>query len=490
MRMHRIISALVVSIFAGPAFAATCNIYDMASLQNCVAQGLAVDTYSFQSDVACWGTDCCTMLNVSHRSGVTIQGNGRLIARRSQQKVCPAILVNYSSNVSINSLQIDEDEAAARCLGDEACPGTIEIRNSENVTLESVGVYHAKKVGVGANDTDGFVLNNSTISNAGVLGVFVGDQAESGKPARNISVKNSVISHTGVNGVTFWNVTAPSGGGDNYITNNIIDNNHYVGGYYTPTFSPYFNNGGQLFIKAAQWTYVANNLIANGGCDSCRGFSPLGGHYSGIPAIEVGPGTLSYTRFHANRVRNSNGPFIFANSASVDFTNAIWENDSRGMSLDYHVRGGSWFPQTGPNGFGNYTPSAAMSGKLHAAIYRLYSAGFHQEANFRTQHGNSVHETTFGLSSYPLPRGPSRPIYRCLIWHTGSNDFPSLDQNCESPSFFLHSILGYSYPAGHPGAQPFYRCLVRSSSTDHFLSWDPNCEGQNFIQTLGYAIPR
>lgn len=494
MRVRSFLMLLAALCLAGPALGASCAIYDMASFRSCIALGTAVDHYSLQNDITCSGSDCCAaghaMLSINSRNGVTIQGNGYVIARRSSQRVCPAIWVQSSSNLLINALQIDEDESVPRCLGDDkTCFSTIEIRDSTNVTLESVGVYHAKAHGVGANSTNGFVLNNSTISNSGVLGVYIGDAALTRLPSKNVSVTNSVIAHTGTNAVTFWNVASPSPGNENLIRGNVIENNHYVGGYLTDTFKPDFNTGGQVFIHSAQSAVIDNNVIANGRCPTCAGFPPPGwrGTFRGIPAVEVGPGRLTNVRINANKILNHTGAFIFANLANVDSTNAIWNNDSRGVERNFHVRNSSWSPNIGSNPIGNYSPSATWSG---APLYRLYSGGFHQEANFRSQHGSSLHEGTFRLATYPLPRGSNRPIYRCLIWTNTNNDFPSLDPGCESPSFYLHSVLGYSFPPGYPGAQPFYRCLVRSSSTDHFVSWNPNCEGQTFVQALGYAIPQ
>jgi len=140
-------------------------------------------------------------------------------------------------------------------------------------------------------------------------------------------------------------------------------------------------------------------------------------------------------------------------------------------------------PTFGTNPIGDYSPSANSYGYLSNFIQKMSVSGYLVEANWTWQHPGGVLRATYGLLGYPRARTSMKPIYRCLAGST--NDFPSLDANCEGAGFSLHSILGYSYEPDFPGAVPLYRCWTGSQ---HFVSTDVNCEGATNVLHLGYTV--
>jgi hypothetical protein len=489
MDITRILIASTLFFLTMSALASTCTVTDVDSLRNCINQGAAVDYYDIQSDFSCSGADCCAsgdaLISLNGRNGVTIQGNGHVITRHSNQRVCPAITLHGAANIAISSLQIDEDESAPRCVGNENCPGTIYAYEGSNFTLEDVGIWNSKSVGISVHGVNQFLLNNSTIVRAGVIGVYAGGGST------GVKVLRSVIARSGANGIAFQNVLGPNSLSHNLIWKNVLDGNHELGAYVTPLSSPRFVNGGQIYIPYAKSVDVGSNVIVNGRCTDCRGWGPGGNEAGGgISAIELGnEGWLDYVTISWNKIRNHFGVSFFVNSTKMSGTSAIWDNDSRGVKgLWFSRNTGNFGPSSGRNSYGDYSPSAYSSGYLSGAIQRVYSAGFHQEANWLGQHPGALFEQAFRLADWPLPRGSKAPIYRCLTWPTTSNDFVSLDSGCEG--YHLHSILGYSYPANHPGAQPFYRCMIPTAPYDQFVSSDAGCEGQYSHGFLGYFIPQ
>lgn len=479
----------ILFLLSTSALAAPCTVTDMASLRSCLNQGAAIDYYDIQSDFSCSGADCCAageaLISLSGRNGVRIQGNNRVITRYGNQKVCPAITLHGATNIAINSLLIDEDASTPRCIGTDNCPPTIFAYGGSNFMLEGVGIWNAKASGVSVHIVDNFVLNNSTIVHAGILGFYAG------AGSNHVKVQRSVIARSGANGVAFQNVVGGNTQEENLIWNNVLDSNHELGAYVTPSTSPNFANGGQIFVPYARSVGIGFNVIANGRCTDCRGWGPGGNQPGGgISAIELGnEGPLDFITIYWNKILNHYGPSFFVNGSRMNGNSAIYDNDSRGVLSQWYVRnGGNFKPSQGRNASGDYRPSAYSSGYMSGAIQRVYSSGFHQEANWIGQHAGALFERTFHLADWPLPRASNRPIYRCLTWTNTANDFPSLDPNCEG--YYLHSILGYSYPASHPGAQPFYRCLIQSPPYDQFVSSDASCEGHYNAAFLGYFIPQ
>lgn len=485
-------------LFAGPALGTTCTIYDINSLKACLSQG--ADYLDFQGDVTCSGADCCGvdgggLINLNARSYVTINGNGHLIRRTENQYSCPALRVYGSNNISIVGLRIDEGEETPRCLGKNpfTCVTTVEFTSSSSIYIEDFGVYNAKLNGILVEDVDGFNLNNSVVSNAGVLGVYVGSQQH---PSTNVWITNSVIAHSGANGLTLQGVHGDvSDGLDNVIRGNVFNTNHIFGAFNEGVSPPNFNDGGQVYIAEASSVAFDYNLIADGHCFNCIGFTPRYSPWTegAVPAFEFGAsptrggGPIDYVLINSNKIRNVHGAvYVAAQHADIRPTTAIWGNDIKGALAYVYTHRETGFRLRGPT-FGyddrtEYSPSGYTGGYLSNYLFRMYnySNGRHHEANWTWQHPNAGLIQTFMLAGYPRPRASSKPIYRCLVSSGTGDDFVSFDMNCEG--FLLHSVLGYSFEPDYPGAVPIYRCLI---GYEHFVTSDPGCGG--FINEGMYA---
>lgn len=462
------------------ANAATCHINDVATLMSCMQYKSTYDTFQLTNDVVCGqgpGNSCCSganspLLDFNNFQNKILDGNGHRLTRLAQQKACPAIQVSGASNIQISNLTIDENGNVPPCGPFDGCAPTIEIVDSTDITLNGVHINDGKGNSVNAWGVNGLNFLNSSISNAGVIGLYVGHAVY--RQSYRLQVRNSVFAGARANGLAIEGAggTSPT---DNVIANNVFNRNHHHGLWSDGNGGLY--NGGQLYLARASNLTVANNTFGDGRCFNCS--------TSQIWAVEFGTAnsadgmTLSNIQLSNNYIFNHLGVGFFLNPNSpVDGTLQISGNKVFGVTSLSNFTS----LNLGSNNVGDAPITLSHEGLNGYELFRLNGA-FHFESSWAMP--NTVQEARMALSLSPRPGARRTPIYRCVQSTVAQNDFPSLDANCEGQ--VLHSILGYSFEPGHPGAQAFYRCRVGS---DHFASWDPGCEGQVVDGPLGYAVPR
>lgn len=469
----------------------TCTISDLPSLANCVNNRSSYQTLQVTANLSCSGQSCCgsgsgggALINLDGSSGISLSGNGFTLTRHLSAslpaKACPAISAASASQVSISNLNIDDDSTIPACGVSDGCTGSIYLNGANGITISGVAIYNAKASAVYAWSSNNVSIDQSTVSNTGIIGIYVGDGTYSPATAsNNISITNSTIAYSQTNGIALQGVY-----GTNRIENNNIEGNHHHGLWLQPNGLPY--DGGQIYIPNASDVAVDNNVIADGYCDNCQ--NPM------VMGLELaGEGTLNSLNIYENYMYNSYGSALFLDSGGqIDSSTLVWSNVVRGFT-DFLLNdsGGTTLSSAtiGNNSVGDSIPTLNLEGTWAHTIYRLSYSGFHEEADTSTERPGATLEGTFVLANYPMPGANPSPIFRCFVNDSTTNDFPSFDRACEGQGFQnLHSILGYSVAPTQPGAQPFYRCAVIGSS-DHFVSWDSHCEGQNVESLLGYAVP-
>lgn len=470
----------------------TCTISDLPSLTNCVANRASYKAFQMTANVSCSDQSCCgsgsgggALINLDGLNGISLSGNGFTLTRHLSPslpaKACPAISAASSSQISISNLNIDDDSTIPACGVSDGCTGSIYLNGSNGINISDVSIYNAKASAVYAWSSNNVSIDQSTVSNTGIIGIYVGDGTYSSATAsNNIAITNSTISYSQTNGIAFQGVY-----GTNRIENNIVEGNHHHGLWLQPNGLPY--DGGQIFIPNASGVAIDNNVIANGYCDNCQNQMVWG--------LELaGEGPLNSLNIYENYLYNSYGSALFLNAGGqIASSTLVWSNVVQGFT-DFLLNdsGGNTLSGAtiGNNSVGDSVPSLNLGGAWAHTIYRLNYNGVHEEADTSTERPGATLEGSFVLANYPRPGANSSPIFRCFVNGSTTNDFPSFDRSCEGQgSQNLHSILGYSFEPTLPGVQPFYRCVVIGSS-DHFVSWDSHCEGQNVEGLLGYAVPR
>lgn len=449
----------------------TCMINDPASLKECFAHVDVYDTFALQNDISCTGSNCCTptgaaLMSFVSTTGKTIIGNGHTFTRHGGQLQCPALSIKRSSHISVSDISIDEDESVAPCNPQDNCPATAEIRGSNDVRFDKVSVYNGKAYVVYVWGVDGFTFTNSVISNAGIIGLYIGNVVW--QPSSNITVSHSIFSRVRTNALVSEGV-----GGTNIIDHNVFTRSHYFGLWPTPNTSPSFgkpSNGGEVGFVPADNLQFTNNIITDGYCDNCWS----------------GDGTMWGVEFSDYQGHIAHAISLINNIFSNITGNAFWlDQGSDGTGIS--ALGNTVFETTGMGNLLNIEAhNTNMSTTTHTItnkIYRIGGPNGHIESPTNISGKQYTLEGTFSLAAAPRPGASAQPLYRCF--KDASNDYVSSIFGCGSDTF--GGILGFGYESSYPGVQPFYACSTTGG--DHFVSWSSMCEGQTLVSQLGYAVP-
>jgi hypothetical protein len=451
-----------------------CYAHDSSMLISCVANLDAFDKVALTQDISCFGGDCCgntgrALINLNHRAHKVIDGQGFMITRYSQQKACPVIEMVNTSNISVQNLRLNENGGVPGCSIHDNCPATVEVHSSKSAKFQNFNVTHGKAYVVRVRITDGFLFENSSLADSGIIGLYVGDYDFG--PSRNVIIRQSVFSATQANAISISGVLGNSLT-DNQIVDNIFNRNHYNGHWIVPEG---ITNGGQIFLSTGHHMTVSGNIFADARCFNCVNQMVWG--------IELGEpahyGKLSHIQISNNKFFNHYGLAFWMNDDSDVSSIQIFDNEIRGL-LGIHRKLEN--AQMWNNVIGDSIQSVNFSGLQDGVIFRSRGA-----RHFTRQWlvPDSIYEGSFVLSQYPRAGGQTTPLYHCTVRGDPEADFVSFDRGCEGQ--VLHSIYGYSYEPSYPGALPFYRCGL---GNDHFISWSPDCEGGWNEGRLGYAVPR
>lgn len=467
-----------------------CNISSISSLNACIVNQANYNTFNFTADVACYGEECCSntsgeneaLLKFRDVNNKKINGNGHTLTRFDKQKTCSALEIIGVNNFSVENLSFNENGSVSPCNASDQCKPTIKVGASQNaisssVSFDHVNIFHGKYYVVVISGVNGFSFTNSTISDAGVIGMLITCkydwcENESSLKSKNIKVNNSIFSFSRTNALVIERIESTETR-HNEITDNIFNRNHYHGLWY-PGGINQPSPGGQVLINGSNNLSIKNNLISDGRCYNCINWDVAGFELEQTPdsnGVYLAP--ITNTSFEENYIYNAYNAvaFYFNSNQSKNPTAKFINNKIYG--LKYIFNGVLNTQQT--------YPSLDHAGIQENIIHRLNS-GTHSESQWPVNGWQT--EDKFKISVFPYPYEAPKPLYRCFVIGSNTYDFVSLSRECEGHRF--HSMYGFSYPSYFGGAQEFYRCR---NGSDHFISWDRNCEGTTYEVTLGYAIP-
>ena len=304
--------ALLTSSAAIAHGQAVCDASTVAQLKACASNIGAVSTIRFDNDISCSGGDCCgpgasrALIDITGTSGKTIDGGGHTLTRNDNQRTCPAVHISTSSNITLSALGIEEGTAQPPCDPTDNCAATVDIEGAQNVTLDRLAIDNGKAYVVRAWGVDGFTVTGSSITNAGIIGLYVGHYLYA--PSRRVNIQNSTIYGTRTNAIAIEGISGDANN-PSTISGNDIYGNHWHGLWPTPLGT--MNPGGQLDVVVANNLTIQNNRIGNGHCDNCNTDS--------IGGIELGNG-LSTPSDPLNPVAITNN-FFYNNSGSAVYAN-------------------------------------------------------------------------------------------------------------------------------------------------------------------------
>ena len=302
-----------------------CSAGSLAQLKSCLTNLSTYDSVSLTSDIVCGTGECCPSgssptLWITNQSNKIIEGNGRKIIRYANQKSCPALRVNYSNNLTIRNLTIDEWSTTSCTLDDarkaDQCLTTY-ILDSNNVSLDNVEVRTAPGIAVKIYHVDGFELKNSRILDSGIEGFYAGDATSnpsSPAPSRRVKITNSSFLNTGVSAISLEGVDGTQLG-DNAIIGNTILGNHW-NGIFPNTITQQISDGGQLYIGLAKYLLVQGNQIGSGYCYTCQNHVVNGIEFGYGDPNKTIANPIQHVLVSNNRIFNHHGAPIHVNTGT------------------------------------------------------------------------------------------------------------------------------------------------------------------------------
>lgn len=271
------------------------------------------------------------LLRFNAVTNLTIEGNGHSLVRNGGQRQCSLLDITRSSNVALNNWTLDDDATTAPCVVDDECPRMLHIRTSSNVTLNDVDVLNGKGYVIYVQQVDGFSFLNSSLTNSGVLGLYVGHDNQS---STNVRIQNSTFNDNQTNAVALLGVSGSSVS-DNIISNNVFRRNHWRGQWAVAArYGTGFTGGGQLYIAKASGLTIRDNLIEDGYCENCFVQQHMGSGVSGIELAIPGRNSVTNTLITDNIVKNHDAWGIFVNEgSSLDRSVVIRDNRLLGNTV-------------------------------------------------------------------------------------------------------------------------------------------------------------
>jgi hypothetical protein len=292
----------------------TCTISDNTSLGECLKRAAEYDRFVLEADLQCsTGANSCPadqpLIALHKMSNKEIDGQGHAIRRQVGQRKNPVISIYQSGNITVKNLVLDEDQHTPPCeLSERDCASTVSVQESKNVTLDSVKVQSGKGYVVRVWATDGFTFTRGSITDAGIIGLYVGHYQYG--PSANVAITDSTIAHSRTNGIVVQGAYSNDRTKPVLIANNTIRNNHWHGLWPIPGG---VTTGGQILIGSGRNIRVTGNTVEGGHCDNCYRSQ----HVTAVEIGDVAPppaGSTDLTIDH-NVFRSPDGKDI-----------AIWQN--------------------------------------------------------------------------------------------------------------------------------------------------------------------
>ena len=325
------------SVASVPVLATDCVVKNLSDLRSCVNSAQGIERINIQNDLSCTESTCCptggALLRFNEVANLTIEGNGYKLLRTGGQRQCSLLDITQSRNVSLNNWTLDDDVADAPCLVDDKCPRMLHIRTSSDVTLKDMRILNGKSYVIYVQQVDGFNFLNSSLTNSGVLGLYVG---HSDKASTNIRIQNSTFNDNQTNALALLGVSG-SAVTDNIVSNNVFRRNHWRGQWAVAArYGTGFTGGGQVYIAQASGLTISDNLVEDGYCENCFVQQHMGSGVSGIELAIPGRNSVTNTLITNNIVSNHDAWGIFVNEGSsldksVVISNNRLENNTVGL---------------------------------------------------------------------------------------------------------------------------------------------------------------
>jgi len=312
-----------------------CEVKDFKGLSNCLSQIRKYSTVRLVADIQCLSlSECCPEGQHAsiHLQGIdrkVLDGAGHTIVRRAGQALCSAIWSQHVTNVLIRNLLLDEDRGVPPCeLSVKNCAPTLRIDNSQNVRVSGARIYAGKGYVVRVWNSDGFVLVNSVVADAGIIGLYVGHFKLG--PTRNVVIANNIFAHSRTNAVALQGVTgvtsAPA-----LVLGNTFTNNHWHGLWPVAGQDAGITTGGQLLVAAGENIRIVGNVIADGRCENCN--PPRGVTAIELSETGVAPDGVAGIAIDHNQFLNGADKAIYQNPRSRLERIDISENRATGFAV-------------------------------------------------------------------------------------------------------------------------------------------------------------
>lgn len=315
--------------------ASDCVVRSLSDLRSCVDSAQGIERINIQSNLSCTQSTCCptggALLRFNDVANLTIEGNGHKLLRSGGQRQCSLLDITESRNVVLNNWTLDDDATVAPCVVDDKCPRMLHIRTSSDVTLSDLHIRNGKSYVIYVQEVDGFNFLNSSLTNSGVLGLYVGHDS---KASTNVRIQNSTFNDNQTNALALLGVSGSSVT-DNIVSNNTFRRNHWRGQWAVAArYGTGFTGGGQMYIAKAAGLTISDNLIEDGYCENCFVQQFMGSGVSGIELAIPGQNSVTNTLITNNVVNNHDAWGIFVNQGStLDSTVVISDNLLRNNTI-------------------------------------------------------------------------------------------------------------------------------------------------------------
>lgn len=320
-----------------PVQASDCVVRNLSDLRSCVDSAQGIERINIQNDLSCAQTTCCptggALLRFDGVANLTIEGNGHQLVRNGGQRQCSLLDITQSRNITLNNWTLDDNATVGPCLVDDKCPRMLHIRTSSNVTLENMDILNGKSYVIYVQEVDGFSFLNSSLTNSGVLGLYVG---HSDNASTNIRIQHSTFNDNQTNALALLGVIGSSVT-DNIVSNNTFRRNHWRGQWAVAArYGTGFTGGGQMYIAQASGLTIRDNLIEDGYCENCFVQRFMGSGVSGIELAIPGRNSVTNALISNNIVNNHDAWGIFVNEgssldSSVVISNNVLNNNTVGL---------------------------------------------------------------------------------------------------------------------------------------------------------------
>jgi hypothetical protein len=311
-----------------PILASDCVVRSLSDLRSCVDSAQGIERINIQSNLSCTQSTCCptggALLRFNEVANLTIEGNGHKLVRSGGQRQCSLLDITRSRNVVLNNWTLDDDATVAPCVVGDRCPRMLHIRTSSDVTLNEMNILNGKSYVIYVQQVNGFSFLNSSLTNSGVLGLYVGHDS---KASTNVRIQNSTFNDNQTNAVALLGVSGSSVT-DNIVSNNIFRRNHWRGQWTVAArYGTGFTGGGQMYIAQASGLTVSDNLIEDGYCENCFVQQRMGSGVSGIEIAIPSRNSVTNTLITNNVVNNHDAWGIFVNQGSTLDSSVVISNN-------------------------------------------------------------------------------------------------------------------------------------------------------------------